>query len=473
MAASSKSTFALFFGNRGFFPGHLMASARDEMSRVLGDMGHNVLMMDADATRHGAVETPAEGAIYARWLKENRDKVDGVILSLPNFGDENGAVAALKDAGVPILIQAYPDEMDKMAPELRRDAFCGKLSIMDVFYQNEIKFTACKPHCVAPGSSRFASTVDYFDRLCRVTGSVKRMTVGAVGARTSAFKTVRIDELAMQRNGITMETFDLADVFAQMKDIDAEGAGYKDKQQALKGYSDFGAVPPRAMDHLTRLAIVLDNLVEEAKLDAIAVRCWIEMQKQLGISPCVLLSYLNEFSLASACEVDVGNAVSMYALNRASGEPAACLDWNNNYGEDDDHCILFHCGPVPQSLMTGRGKITDHLILLNAVGEGCGFGCNVGRIRQMPFTFSSMMTENGGLKFYVGEGEFTSDNVPVEFFGCAGVAEIPGLQDVLLHIGRQGHRHHVGVTPGNHSAAVKEALSYYLGHTVTEPQKGE
>ncbi|HSV74865.1 MAG TPA: hypothetical protein VLH79_13985 [Chthonomonadales bacterium] len=470
MAASTKSTFALFFGNRGFFPGSLMAAARDEMSRVLRDQGHGTLLLDAGATRHGAVETPAEGAIYARFLKENAGKYDGVILSLPNFGDENGAVAALRDAGVPILIQAYPDEMDKMAPASRRDAFCGKLSIMDVFYQNEIKFTALKPHTVHPCSPRFAEMVDHFDRVCRVTRALRRMTVGAIGARTSAFKTVRIDELALQRNGITMETFDLSDVFAQMAALDPQSAAYKDKVAALTAYSDFAQVPPRAFDHLTRLGVVMDTLVEQCQLDAVALRCWLEMQQQLGISPCVLLSYLNDHALAAACEVDVGNAVSMHALNRASGEPAACLDWNNNYSDEPDKCILFHCGPVPQSLMTGRGQVIDHLILKNAVGEGCGYGCNVGRIRPMPFTFASMMTEDGELKFYVGEGEFTADPIPADFFGCAGVAEIPGLQDVLLHVGRHGHRHHVGATPGRHTDAIKEALSYYLDHWVSEPQ---
>ncbi len=467
---AGKSTFALYFGNRGFFPGSLMASAREEVTKRLTELGHKTISLDAGLTRYGAIETPAEGAIYANFLKENAGKYDGVILSLPNFGDETGAMAALVDAGVPIYIQAYPDEMTKMAPETRRDSFCGKFSIMDVFYQCGIKFTALKPHTVAPSSPRFADNIDYFDRVCRVYKGMKRMVVGSIGARTSAFKTVRIDELALQRHGITMETFDLADIFAQMAAIDANGAPYKDKAEHLKGYSDFGGVPAKAFDHLTRLGVVFDTLINDYKLDAIAPRCWVEMQKQLGISPCVLLSDLNNQCIAAACEVDVGNAVSMYALTCATGESPACLDWNNNYEDDDDKCILFHCGPVPQSLMTAKGKITDHLILKNAVGEGCGFGCNIGRIKPMDFTFSSMMTENGDLDFYVGQGEFTSDPIPPEFFGCAGVAKIPELQDVLLHIGRKGHRHHVGIAPGHVREPLVHALSYYLGHHVTTPQ---
>jgi L-fucose isomerase-like protein len=422
---SRKSRFALYFGNRGFFPGSLMAAAREELTRVLNAMGHETLLLDAGATRFGAVETPAEGEIYARFLKANEGKFDGVILSLPNFGDENGAVVALRDAGVPILVQAYPDELDKMAPETRRDAFCGKVSIMDVFCQNDIPFTALKPHTVAPSSPRFAENVDYFDRVCRVVGAMKRMTVGAIGARTSAFKTVRIDELTLQHHGITMETFDLSDLFARMRAIEEGSDAFKAKAECLQAYTDFAAVPADRTATIIRMAVALDNLIEEARLDALALRCWVEMQQQLGISPCVILSELNNRGFPAACEVDVGNALAMHALSRASGDVATCLDWNNNYGDDDDKCILFHCGPVPQSMMTARGRVEDHAILANSVGKGCGFGCNVGRIKPMPFTFGSMMTDEGVLRCYVGEGRFTEDPIPAEFFGCGGVAEVP------------------------------------------------
>ncbi|HHX42108.1 MAG TPA: hypothetical protein GX715_19295 [Armatimonadetes bacterium] len=466
-----KSSFALFFGNRGFFPGSLMASAREELTRVLNAMGHETVVLDGSATRYGAVETPAEGEIYARFLKENEGKFDGVILSLPNFGDENGAVAALRNAGVPILIQAYPDEMDKMAPETRRDAFCGKLSIMDVFCQNGIPFTALKPHTVAPSSARFAQNVDHFDRVCRVVKGMRNLVVGAVGARTTAFKTVRIDELALQRHGITMETFDLSDLFARMRAVDPKSDAYRAKEDRYLGYTDFSGVPGDKRDALIRLGVALDTLIEEARLDTIALRCWEEMQRQLGISPCVVLSEMNDRSVTAACEVDVGNAVAMHALGLASGEVTACLDWNNNYEEDDDKCILFHCGPVPQSMMTAKGKVEEHAILANAVGRGCSIGCNVGRIAPTPFTFSSMTTDSGRLKFYVGEGEFTNDPIPPEFFGCAGVARVPALQDVLLHVGRYGHRHHVSVTPSLVAGPVCEALTNYLGYDITRPQQ--
>jgi L-fucose isomerase-like protein len=468
--ATTKSTFALFLGNRGFFPGSLMASARNEIAGVLERLGHKVISLDPQATRHGGVETAAEGETYARFLKAHDGQYDGVILCLPNFGDENGAVAALGRAGAPILVQAYPDDLDKMAPQFRRDAFCGKISVMDVFNQNGILFTALKPHTVAPTSQAFAENVDYFDRVCRVVKGLKSMVVGAIGARTSAFKTVRIDEVALQRHGITVETFDLSDIFARMRSVDENGRKYQDKAEILNGYANFSSVPQEAFDNIARLAVALDDLIEECRLDAVALRCWIEMQQQLGVSPCVVLGELNDRLIPAACEVDVGSAVAMYSLSRASGGPAACLDWNNNYGDDENKCIVFHCGPVPNSMMARPGQVIDHLILANALGPGCGFGCDVGRIKPQPITFSDMTTDYGRLKSYVGEGRITEDPIPDDFFGCSGVAEIPKLQDVLLHIGKQGHRHHVSATEGHVAAPLIEALGYYLGFDVSAPQ---
>jgi L-fucose isomerase-like protein len=467
---SDKSSFALFFGNRGFFPASLIAEARETLDRQLRGWGYATLMLDEAATRHGAVETPVEGEKYANFLCENRGRYDGVILCLPNFGDETGAVSALKGAGVPILIQAYPDELTKMSPALRRDAFCGKLSIMDVFTQYGVKFSALKPHVVSPASDAFKAQVDHFDRVCRVVAGMRDIVVGAIGARTTAFKTVRIDELTLQRHGITVETVDLSSVIDRVRGMPADLPAYQNKHAFLSQYTSWTGVPDRAVGNLAKLGVVLDEIIAEYRLDAFAIRCWTELQSQLGISPCVLLGTLNNADFAAACEVDLGNAISMLALRLASGREVACLDWNNNYADDEDKCILFHCGPVPAKLMAGPGHVEDHAILATALGEGHGYGCDIGRIAPTDFTFGGLLTADSQLKFYLGEGRFTEDKVPDDFFGCAGVAHIPRLQDVLLHIGRTGHRHHVSVTPSHVLAPLREALGHYLEHQVTAPQ---
>jgi L-fucose isomerase-like protein len=324
------------------------------------------------------------------------------------------------------------------------------------------------PHTVHPFSKEFEVQIDAFDKVCKIVKGMKRMTVGAIGARTTAFKTVRYDELALQKKGITTEVLDLSEVFSRVRKLDMAGTAAKEKKDKLQNYTDFSKVPAKSFENLVRFGVVIDEIIVEYGLDALAIRCWLEMEKEFGVAPCVLLSEINDRGFPAACELDICNAITMYALHLASGKPATCLDWNNNYGDDPDKCIMFHCGPVPQSLMTAKGEVIDHPMFAKALGAGCGIGCNAGRIAPNQITFASSKTEDGKLFVYIGEGEFTKDPIQEGFFGCGGVAKINGLQEKLYKIGYGGYRHHVSVTPGNVSAALREAFTRYLGYELTE-----
>ena len=460
--------FALDLGNRGFFPERLIADARREVTGALAALGIDTLCAPENLTRYGAVETAAEGRAFAAFLAKHRGEYDGVLLVLPNFGDENGASEALCGCGVPIYILAYPDELDKMDFQSRRDAFCGKLSIMDVFTQFGIPFTAWEPHTLHPASIRFAEEMRQFAAVCRIVRGMKRCRIGAIGARPTAFKTIRFDEVALQKRGITVEVFDNSDLLLEVERVKSGSSELESKIRRFREYTDFGGVPSDRIEMLARLSVAIDRMIERYELQAVGLRCWLDLEQTLKVSPCVVLSELNDRGIPAACELDVGNAVTMYALTLASREPAACLDWNNNFEEDPDRCILFHCGPVAQKLMTARGRVIDHPMFAKSLGAGCAFGCNVGRLRPMPFTFASAATVDGKVRFYSGEGEFTGDRLPEEFFGCGGVARIPGLQPKLIRIGRGGYRHHVSVAEGNWRRALDEAFTNYLGYEKTE-----
>lgn len=464
---NDKPTFALFFGNRGFFPGELIADARRELTDAVCGLGFGTLDMGEDHTRYGAVETAEEGKAYANFLKAHAGQYDGVILCLPNFGDENGAITALRDCGVPILVQAYPDEAGRMDFSHRRDAFCGKLSVMDVFHQNGLPFTAFIPHVAHPASEAFRRNLADFAAVCRVVKGMKRLTVGAIGARTTAFKTVRFDEVALQKAGVTVESLDLSDLFRRIGALAETAPAVRDKMHALTAYSDFRQAPPEKVAVLARLGVALDGIIAEYGLDCLALRCWIEIEQQLGVAPCVLLGMLNDSGVSAACELDVCNAVAMQALSLASGSPSACMDWNNNYYDDPDRCILFHCGPAPQALMApGTGHITEQPMFKKSFGPGCGWGCNEGRLDAFPMTYLSAKTEDGRLSLYLGEGEMTNDAIEEGYFGVCGVAKVPGLQQKLLGIGRHGFRHHVSLTRGLCQAPLREAFRTYLGYDI-------
>jgi L-fucose isomerase-like protein len=460
-------TFALYFGNRGFFPESLIAGAREEMIQVVLKAGYKYIIPDLNLTRYGAVETKQEGIAYAAWIKEHQGEYDGVILSLPNFGDENGAFHALRDCGTPILIQAYPDEIGKMDFAHRRDAYCGKFSIEDIFYQAKLPFTVLAPHVVSPLSEAFGENLKEFAATCRVVRGMKRFTIGAIGARTTKFKTVRFDEITLQKYDITVETFDLSELFMRVGKYADDDPKIIARMERLRNYTNCSHVPEENMNRLAKLSVVIDDFIEQYGLDCVTIRCWEEMQPMLRVAPCVLLSELNDRGVVASCEIDLCSAINMYALMLASETPATVLDWNNNYGEDPNKVILFHCGPVPQTLMTEKGTVTDHKMFAKA-DPGCGWGSNEGRIRAFPFTFSNCKTENGKLILYACEGKFTNELIEEGFFGCAGVAEIAGLQDKLLKLGRSGFRHHTAVGEGHVASALKEAFSTYLGYEIFE-----
>lgn len=467
MKQNKKQTFALYFGNRGFFPASLIASARDEVAAAVEKAGFDYLMPPADMTRYGAVETKDEGLKYAEWLGEHIGEYDGLIMSLPNFSDENGAVAAVRDCGVPIFIQAYPDEIGKMDFDHRRDSYCGKFSICDVFHQYKIPFTIMPPHVVHPNTDAFAKNLSDFAAVCRVVNGMKRFTIGVIGARTTKFKTVRYDEITLQKYGITCDTYDLSELFYRVEKMDGNSDAVKAKIEKLIGYTDFSSVPKDKTETLAKVSVAIDDMMREYHLDCITLRCWEEMQTVLGVAPCVLLSELNDRGIVASCEIDLCSAINMYSMLLASQTPTACLDWNNNYGDDPNKVILFHCGPVAQSLMDGKGKVTDHKMFAKGC-PGCGWGSNEGRIAAFDMTYSNCKTEDGKLTFYVDKGEFTSEPIEPEFFGCGGVAKIDDLQRKLIVLAKNGFRHHTAVGKGDMTDILREAYATYLGYDMIE-----
>ncbi|MBQ6445720.1 MAG: hypothetical protein IJI95_05090, partial [Clostridia bacterium] len=289
-----KMTFALAFCNRGFMPGELIYGAREDMIKAVTDAGYDYIAMDADLTRYGGIETREEGRLYAKWLKEHEGEYDGVIFSMPIFADENGAVTALQDAGVPILLQAYPDELGKMDFKHRRDAYCGKFSVTDVFTQYQLPFTVLKPHVVHPLTETFAQNLKDFAAICRVVNGMKRFNVGCIGARTTAFNTVRFDEITLQKYGINVESFDLSELVFKVQNMDDGEEAVLNKMESLEKYTDFSKVPIKNKLTLAKISCVIDEYIEEYQLDALTLRCWNEMETILRVCPCVLLSELND-----------------------------------------------------------------------------------------------------------------------------------------------------------------------------------
>ena len=461
-------TFAICLANRGTFPGSLFDTARKELVKALAAQGHAALLLPKGSTRHDAVGSPKEGRVYAKFLAAHRGEIDGVILSLPNFGDENGAVVALKAAGVPILVQAYPDEPEKMGIHERRDAVCGKLAMCNGLRQAGVPYTLTADFAVAPKAKAFAADVRRFAALCRVVKGLRDFNVGVLGARTTPFKCVRIDEIAFQRRGVNVETLDLADVFKLMRAADAKAVAAKRKE--LEAYARRTPCCAKRLDALARLAVAVDRIVDDYGLDSVAVRCWDEFQTEWGISPCVVMSLLNDRGFPAACETDVDNAVMMKALALAAGdgEPVAVFDVNNNYRNARDKAILFHCSAVPKGMLVQKGLMDNHPILGKSMGPDTSVGVYNGKMKPGAITVASLRTEDGKLRGFVTEGEVTALDPGKGFFGTGFVfRKADGdMNGLFNYMAENGYRHHVAFAYGKNADVVREALVKYLDYEI-------
>lgn len=461
---------ALLVANRGFFPSSVIDAAYAEMKSAFAKAEIECLTFEEGKTKYNAVESTSDGNLYHQFLADHHGEYDGLVVCLPNFGDENGIKAALRGIDVPVLIQAYPDQLGNMDFEHRRDAFCGKFALTSVLIQMGIKYTDYTPFTVAPDTDEFVSELKKFAATCRVVKALSGMRVGVIGARTSAFKSVRYDETVLERHGVDVETYDLTAVLSLYNKLSDDDAAVLKWKEDINAVADFGCAPAGRDTVIAKFGAALESIIERDKLDAIAIRCWAELQDILGITPCVVIGLLNHRGIASACETDVSNAVAMRALAAASGFSSGCLDLNNNYGDEPNKCILFHCGPLPAELMELPGEIQDHKMLSKGKAEKCSWGLNVGKVKTGEITLCGMRATNGELAFFSDKATITADPVDKEFFGVYGVMETADLQNKLKKIAGGGFHHHAVITKTDVVDAVNEALTKYLGYTYIDIQ---
>jgi L-fucose isomerase-like protein len=464
METHRKMTYGIVVGNRGFFPDHLAKTGREEMIAAVEAAGASALVLSPEDSKYGAVETYAEAVRCAELFKKHADEIDGIIVTLPNFGDERGIADALRLSGlkVPVLIQATPDRSDAMTIATRRDSFCGKMSACNNLMQYGISYSLTTLHTESPASDEFKADLEWFGQVCRIVKGLKNLRIGSIGARPAAFNTVRYSERILETHGISVEPIDLSEIFGRihrMKDTDDAAQA---KLAAIKSYVSTAGIPEESLMKMAKLGAVVDGWMKEKSVTISAVQCWTSMEEYFGVVPCTIMSMMSNSLIPSACEVDVPGVLSMYVLALASQTPSALLDWNNNYGNHPDKCVCFHCSNLPKHFFA-EVKMDYQEIIAGTVGKLNTFGTCVGRVKAGAMSFARYSTDDrsGVIRGYTGSGQFTND--PLETFGGAGVAEIPQLQKLLKYICREGFEHHVAANFSSVSKAVHEAAARYLG----------
>lgn len=454
----------MLFGNRNFFPSYLVGDSRRDAQVLMDEMEIELIMLNEDDTNFGGVETYSDAKIAAEMLKANRDAIDGIVVALPNFGDEKALADAIRLSGlnVPVLIQAESDSLDKMGLETRRDSFCGKISLCNNLRQYGIPYTLTSHHVCELKGEVFRKDLADFEKICRTVSHVRGCRIGAIGARPSSFNTVRYSEKMLERMGVTVETVDLSEIFSSVELLDDSDIRISEKLELLNANADTKDIAQDKLITMAKLFVVISAWITKNDIDTTAIQCWTSLQKTLGVNVCSIMSVMSGQLIPSACEVDVMGSLSMFALTVASQKPASIADWNNNFGEDRDKCVLFHCGNFPTEELHNPFMSTADII---GTTVGCGNTCGAinGRMKPGPLTYFRLSTDDfsGQVKGYVGQGKFVDDEL--DTVGCRAVVQVPELEHLLTHICENGFEHHVAMNHSSTGNILYEAFTKYLG----------
>lgn len=465
MSYKKQLCFGVIIGTRNYFNSALAKDVRSSLLETLTKAGHSYVILDEDQTATGSIETREDGIKCARLFREHRDCIDGILISLPNFGFEIGIINALDlaELKVPILVQACDDDNDKVDLSSRRDAFCGKLSVCNNLYQYNIPFSLTTLHTCGIDSKEFAADLDYFARICRVVRGLRKARIGAIGTRPAGFQTVRASEKILQANGITVVPVDMSEILALANKFDNNSAELK---QRLREIRDYARVPEKFAEKLkvqARFGLAVDAWIKENEVDATAIQCWDSLEKNYGCAACVSMSMMSEKLMPSACETDIAGAISMYMLSLASGQPAALADWNNNFARELNKCVCTHCGNFPKSFVRNPVELGTLGVLGSVLGTEATFGAVKGKASAGDFSFFRISTDDnfGLIKAYLGEGEITDE--PYGMDGCIAVTKVNNLQQLMKFICKNGFEHHVAMCRSRVADVLDEAINTYLG----------
>lgn len=468
MKKNKKQCFGVIIGTRAYFNSELARDVRKHLLKTLDDEGYDYVILPEDATPTGSssIETREDGLKCAELFRQNRDRIDGIIVSLPNFGFEIGIINAISvaDLHVPVLVQACDDENDKVDLDSRRDAFCGKISVCNNLYQYGIPFTDTTLHTYSIYSDLLAKDINRFAAVCRVVNGLKHARIGQIGTRPLGFNTCRASEKLLQASGITVVPADLSEILYAAEAIEDSDTDLLRQMEKVAGYAE---VPESYREKLRlqcKFGVAVNRWVEANQVDAVAIQCWDSLEQNFGCAACVTMSMLSEAGIPAACETDIAGAVSMLALTLASKEPSAIADWNNNFAENRNKCVCTHCGNFPKSFIGNDNLRLGPLgVLGRTLGKINTFGAVYAKVSAGDFTFFRISTDDtkGMIKAYVGEGKMTDD--PYGMDGCIVVTEVPELQKLMKYICKNGFEHHVALVRADVAGVIEEALDSYLG----------
>ncbi|MEM4005513.1 MAG: hypothetical protein QXM43_07755 [Desulfurococcaceae archaeon] len=381
-------------------------------------------------------------------------KVNGLLLITLTFGDElAGAKVAEEFKGYPIMIFATKEPPVLPGGFRRSDSFCGTLSLASALYRRKIPFLF--GGIVFPEDEEFAKNMNMFIRVVSIHRRFIGARIGLIGPRPERFETVTFNEAIMaEKYKQRVVHITLLEVIEEARRLPDDDPRVQSIVEEISKYADISKISREALLKLAKLEVVLRKLVDEKKLSGLGFRCWTEIQRYYGISPCHVLARLTQSGIMSSCEVDIYGALSMLIQYAASLEttPPFFIDWTIRHPTKPNVFLAWHCGNMPPAACSGRCSLLYHSIMYRDVGVECAQGTFEGRLKPGVVTITRLVEYNGEFKLFITKGKALEEEGP--FRGSWVWVEVSDLDKVYRTLIEEGFVHHASMVYGDYVEAI-------------------
>jgi len=419
----------------------------ETINRKFGDVVELIYPTEND-TKMGLVADDEDAEKIIGLFKER--KINGLLLVTLTFGDElAGARIAEEFRRYPIMILATKEPPVLPGGFRRSDSFCGTLSLASALRRRKIPFLF--GGIVFPEDEEFVKSMDTFIRVISIYRKFIGARIGLIGPRPERFETVTFNEVAMAKKfKQRVVHITLLEVIRKASKLSDNDPRVEAIVKEVSKYADLSKISREALLKIAKLEVVLRKIVSEKKLSGLGFRCWTDIQRYYGISPCHVLGRLTQSGIMSSCEVDIYGALSMMIQYMASLEstPPFFIDWTIRHPSKPNVFLAWHCGNMPPTLCSGRCSLLYHSIMYRDVGIENAQGTFEGRLKPGVVTIVRLVEYNGEFKLFVTKGKALEEEGP--FRGSWVWVEVKDLNKIYRTLIEEGFVHHASMIYGDY-----------------------
>jgi L-fucose isomerase-like protein len=290
--------------------------------------------------------------------KFKAEKVDGLFLPHCNFGTEYVCARLAKELAVPVLLWGPLDERPDENGVRLRDTQCGLFATGKVLRRFRVPFTymtGCRLD-----DPVFERGLKDFLAVCNVVKTFRHMRILQISTRPFDFWTTMCNEgELLEKFNIQLSPIPMPELVDAVKAVKAEGT----EVQKVVAYcrANMGIrIQDDALFTVAALKVAMKGLAKQYGCQAIAIQCWNQLQKELGVMPCAANALLNDEGIPVVCETDIHGAITALMVEAsAMGETRSFFaDWTIRHPDIANGELLQHCGPWPISVAKERAKLT-------------------------------------------------------------------------------------------------------------------